>query len=196
MPEDARAGASFNVCLDVDYRVDCTVTACVGFRDWTDATAAFEKVMRSDAPPAKYVPGEFARREMPYLLSMLASLAESPAIVVVDGYVSLEDGKPGLGARLHEALGGRIAVVGVAKTRFRGSTAAVEVRRGMSKEPLFVDAIGMPREDAARAVAAMAGPHRIPTLLKRTDRLARAVDGDRDESPSDSTNARLIRSRR
>jgi deoxyribonuclease V len=162
------------VCLDVDYRPDCTVTACVGFNEWTDATAVLEKVVRSATPAADYEPGQFARREMPYLIDVLGSLKELPQIIVIDGYVFLDEGKPGLGARLHEALHARAVVVGVAKTRFRGATAAIEVLRGKSKEPLFVDAVGMSREDAVRAVAAMAGPHRVPALLRRADQLARA----------------------
>lgn len=77
---------------------------------------------------------------------------------------------------MHEALEGHAIVVGVAKTRFRG-TAAIEVLRGQSQEPLFVDAIGMQREDAARAIAEMTGPYRIPTLIKRADQLARTGQG-------------------
>jgi deoxyribonuclease V len=64
-------------------------------------------------------------------------------------------------------------VVGVAKTAFQGSTFATPVTRGTSARPVFVTARGMDVAEAARLVAAMHGPHRIPTLLGRVDRLAR-----------------------
>jgi hypothetical protein len=42
-------------------------------------------------------------------------------VIVVDGHVDLDaSGAPGLGAHLHEHFGGRHAVVGVAKSPFRG----------------------------------------------------------------------------
>jgi deoxyribonuclease V len=50
----------------------------------------------------------------------------------------------------------------------------VEVLRGASKAPLYVSAVGIAADDAATAVRAMHGPHRIPTLLARVDAIARA----------------------
>lgn len=79
--------------------------------------------------------------------------------------------QPGLGARLLESEPGLRTVVGVAKTRFR-DTPATEVLRGTSKVPLHVDEAGQ-HVDAARQVAAMHGPHRIPTMLRLVDRLCR-----------------------
>ena len=39
--------------------------------------------------------------------------------------------------------------------------------------PLLVSAVGMPIEEAVAGVKRMHGPHRVPTLLKRVDRLSR-----------------------
>jgi deoxyribonuclease V len=64
-------------------------------------------------------------------------------------------------------------VVGVAKRRFAGATDAVPVYRGLSRTPLYVTAEGISAVEAAHRVASMQGPHRIPTLLKRADHLAR-----------------------
>ncbi len=90
--------------------------------------------------------------------------------IIVDGYAWLAPGRPGLGAKLHEATG--VPVIGVAKTRFRDAP-AVEVLRGRSAKPLYVTAAGMASDDAGRAVASMAGADRTPVLLRRVDRLAR-----------------------
>jgi deoxyribonuclease V len=84
------------------------------------------------------------------------------------------DGRPGLGAHLHEALERKCAVVGVAKSfYFRGPNVA-EILRGGSRRPLFVTAVGLPLEQAADGVRAMHGKHRIPALLNRVDELSKA----------------------
>jgi deoxyribonuclease V len=111
-----------------------------------------------------------------FLPCLLAVLRELPSVVavVVDGYVWLDGmSVAGLGAHLHQALAGRVAVVGVAKTRFAGAGAAVEVVRGRSTRPLFISAAGMNAQSAAEHVRSMHGPNRIPTLLKRVDSLCR-----------------------
>jgi len=158
------------VCLDVDYRAASVVTACVGFVEWTDATAAREHVVRSASPAAAYEPGRFFERELPYLRAALASFGETTELAIVDGYVWLADGVPGLGAHLHDAIG--VPVVGVAKTAYAGSS-AIAITRGESASPLFVTAVGIDAKTAADQVVAMHGQFRIPTLLKRADSLAR-----------------------
>jgi deoxyribonuclease V len=162
-------------CLDVDYRPGGVVAACVVFDHWTDERPLLEKVLRSATPASPYEPGQFWRREMPYLLAVLRTLAAPPAIAIVDGHVWLGEGAPGLGAHVYDALDGQTAVIGVAKTRFHAATGAVPVLRGKSAAPLFVDAVGMPADEALHAVARMAGPFRVPTLLRRVDRLARTA---------------------
>lgn len=166
------------VAVDVDYRDASVVAAAVGFDAWTDADSALEVVVASDAPPAAYEPGAFYRRELPHLHAVLA-LVPSPRAIVVDGYVWLagdaasERPRPGLGAHLYRALGEAVPVIGVAKTAFHGAT-AIEVVRGASARPLYVTAAGIEPHVAAEAVRAMHGEHRIPTLLKRVDQIARA----------------------
>ena len=162
-------------CVDVDYRGSGAVAACVLFHVWDDAAGVSETVVPI-ARVEPYEPGQFYRRELPCLLTVLEAAGGAPGVVVVDGYVWLADERdPGLGAHLHQALGGHAAVVGVAKTRFAGAGAAREVLRGTSRLPLFVTAAGMDVDEAARHVAAMHGPHRIPTLLKRVDQLCRGL---------------------
>jgi deoxyribonuclease V len=76
---------------------------------------------------------------------------------------------------VHDHFQRAIPVIGVAKTAFHGSDFAARVLRGASRNPLFVTARGVPVNDAARWVEAMHGPHRVPTLLARVDRLARGL---------------------
>ncbi|MFL5359794.1 MAG: endonuclease V [Myxococcales bacterium] len=162
------------LCVDVHYEERAATAACVGFSDWSDADPAFDLVLRSEIVPEPYEAGLFYKREMPHLRRAIGRVRQEHSIdaVVVDAHVWLADGKPGLGAHLYEALGGRIAVVGVAKSAFRGGE-ALPILRGTSRHPLFVTAAGMDAREAAEHVRAMHGAHRIPTLLKRADRLSR-----------------------
>lgn len=165
------------LCLDVQYAPNAAVTACIGFHEWTDATSAIEFVSRSEAPPAPYEPGAFYRRELPHLIAAVTRVRERHVVrvVVVDGHVWLDAGKRGLGAHLYEALGGEVAVVGVAKQAFRDGD-AIAITRGESARPLYITAVGIDVERAEAFVRAMHGAHRIPTLLARADRLARGLE--------------------
>lgn len=162
-------------CLDVDYRPDHAIAAAVVFRDWPDATPAAEHTatIRDVAP---YVPGQFYRRELPCLLAVLRQIPHPLRGIVIDGYVHLDAAhRPGLGAHLHDALGGPAAspfIIGVAKTPF-ATAPAEQALRGQSAAPLYVTAVGIDPRVAADHVRAMHGPHRVPTLLKRVDRLCR-----------------------
>jgi deoxyribonuclease V len=160
------------VAVDVDYREAEVVTACVGFAAWTDAVARDERVVVKQGSAAAYEPGQFYRRELPYLVEAVRGI-EGVEGVIVDGHVWLEADKPGLGAHLYEALGRAAWVVGVAKGVYRGGV-ALPVLRGNSRVALWVTAAGMETAEAAERVKGMSGPYRLPALLKRVDQLARA----------------------
>jgi deoxyribonuclease V len=123
---------------------------------------------------AEYRPGRFYERELPPLRQVLSGVAPLD-LLIVDGYVDLDPaGSPGLGA--HVADAGLVPVVlGVAKTRFRAATHAVEVLRGESARPLYVTASGMALDAAADLVREMTGDARFPDALRRVDRLARGA---------------------
>ncbi|MCA9297658.1 MAG: endonuclease V, partial [Phycisphaerales bacterium] len=123
--------------------------------------------------PAAYEPGQFFRRELPHVLAALAELPALPGVIVIDAHVWLGPGREGMGAHLYAALDGRCAVVGIAKRPFRGAVEAAPVLRGASANPLYVSAAGMAPAVAASHVERMHGPYRLPTLVKRADRLAR-----------------------
>ncbi len=158
-------------CVDVDYRERGAVAACVLFKAWTGDRSVAE-VVKEIVQVEPYQPGQFYRRELPCLLAVLAEVPELPTVILIDGYVWLGEGRPGLGAHLYEALGRQVAVIGVAKTRFAGAQAEL-VRRGGSQRPLYVSAAGMDRSLASQLVEAMHGPYRLPTLLRRVDQLCR-----------------------
>lgn len=159
-------------CLDVHYFGSSAAAACVRFAGWEAQEPAAERiqVVESIEP---YQPGQFYRRELPCLLAVLEA-DPLPECAVVDGYVWLDgQGRAGLGAHLFEALERRVPVVGVAKTAFAGAAHAVAVLRPGSRRPLYVTAAGLNSQEAGRLVARMAGEHRIPTMLRRADSIAR-----------------------
>lgn len=169
-------------CLDVAYDDTHAYAGCLVFRDWTDERATAEHV--GTVPlPAPYVPGAFFERELPPMLDVLGQVKDDLTTIVVDGYVWLAGKGMGLGAHLHEALGTKIAIVGVAKTEWTRPAEpsedpthrAVHVTRGGSARPLFVTAAGIDVDVAAGLVATMHGAHRLPTLLKAVDGLVRAA---------------------
>ena len=160
-------------CTDVHYTNTRATAACILFHDWSDAHSDLAITEPVDEP-APYEPGRFYRRELPALLSVVSKLTVRPEVIIIDGYVWLGDwDHPGLGAHLHKALGGNAAVIGVAKKLFRRGPAVQCVRRGTSVKPLYVSAAGMDLYEAAARIVELHGEFRVPTLLKRVDRLCR-----------------------
>lgn len=164
--------------LDAAYSNEASAASCVLADGW-ESSGPLGEYSHRDGPAADYKPGEFYRRELPLLLSVLAMLPRKPEIIVIDGYVWLGvDGRKGLGAHLFDTIGESSAIVGIAKTKFEGASYwAAQLRRGASDSPLFITAAGLPMQDAAAAVKRMHGEHRIPTLVARADKLARASLG-------------------
>ena len=161
--------------MDVDYRHDKAVAAGVVLRAWQDAVPFLEIVTDCELLH-DYVPGEFYRRELPCLLKLLEKVNVKLNAIVIDGYVDLgEEGTPGLGRFLYEALDKQIVVIGVAKTAFKQTPSSTEIIRGTSQRPLYVTAAGMEEATAKQYIQAMHGQDRIPTILKKVDRLCRVT---------------------
>ena len=156
--------------FDVYYLPSGCSAAALVFSNYEDAkpTAEFSHYLSN---VEEYVSGAFFKRELPCILSLLEKFETMPDEMIVDAYVMLGD-KPGLGQHLFEHFEGKIPVIGVAKSKFEGA-AAVEICRGESKKPLYVTVAGMNIQKAVERIKTMHGTHRIPTLLKRVDKLAR-----------------------
>lgn len=163
------------LATDVHYAGDEAITAAVLFEDWKGIERLHEWTDSRVGPVEHYAPGEFFRRELPCILPLIQRAYRSLHLkaIIVDGYVDLGGGKPGLGRYLQGALDAHVEVIGVAKNEFVGAPAA-EVLRGKSTKPLFVTTTGN-IDDAARRIASMAGEHRLPEMLRRVDELSRGA---------------------
>lgn len=161
--------------FDTFYQEDCARTVAIAFKNWEDAepTQVFEETITT---PSSYIPGEFYKRELPCLLSLLNKIPLSAVdVLVVDGFVHLNDDlKLGLGGHLWKSMNERYPVVGVAKNGYRElDNAQRSILRGDSQKPLFITAQGMALDVAAQNIQNMHGKYRFPTLLKLVDQLGR-----------------------
>ena len=162
-----------NACVDVHYPDEGAIAACVLFSDW-QAESADREFVATFGRVAPYEAGRFYLRELPCIRAVLGQCPAQPSTVVIDGFVWLGGrAEPGLGAHLYGALREEVAVIGVAKNEFKGAYPVQPVYRGVSAKPLYVSAVGICLEEAANKVRAMAGEHRIPSLLRRVDSLSR-----------------------
>ncbi len=158
--------------FDVHYSNDGAAwAAAVLFHDYRDAAPAAEYT-RLLTDVADYMPGQFYKRELPCILALIELFDAAPHEMIIDGYAMLGD-KPGLGQHLFEAFYGKIPVIGVAKSKFEGSS-GTEVFRGRGRRPLYVTASGVDVHTAAEKIRTMHGAYRVPTLLKYVDQLAKA----------------------
>ncbi|OMQ09078.1 endonuclease V [[Flexibacter] sp. ATCC 35103] len=165
------------LAFDTYYFDGKAKTVCLEFEEWNESknfkihTEIIDNI-------EEYVPGEFYKRELPCIISLLNKIdLTNIEAIIVDGFVYLDDEKKyGLGGRLYEKLNNRIPIIGVAKTNF----AAIEknkraLKRGDSKKPLYITSIGIELDDAFEKVESMAGEFRFPTLLKELDRLTKEL---------------------
>ncbi|REE08150.1 endonuclease V [Winogradskyella pacifica] len=158
------------LAFDTYYYDGKAKTIAVSFNDWEDdePIQIYTDIIEGVEP---YEPGSFYKRELPCILSLLKQVnLDEVELIIVDGYVILEEKHLGLGGYLYQALEHKIPVVGIAKSEFVSKTAVFkEVFRGESKKPLYVTAIGTDRDEVCNAIQRMHGKYRMPTLLQIVD---------------------------
>ena len=163
------------LAFDTHYFDDKAKTVAVQFKDWRgEVPCQVYSEILSDIQP--YESGEFYKRELPCILSLLRQVDLTFIdTIVVDGFVVLDDkGALGLGGYLYDALDQKIPVIGVAKNNFaRIDTLKIPIQRGDSKKSLYITAKGISLQQAASYIQNMHGEFRFPTLLKEVDRLGR-----------------------
>lgn len=163
------------LAFDTYYFENKAKTVCIAFENWSDEVPfkIYTEILENIED---YTPGEFYKRELPCILSLLKQAAITAIdAIVVDGFVYLDDAKkPGLGGHLYAALNKEIPIIGVAKTNF----ATIEkhkqlLLRGNSIKPLYITSVGIDLPIAAQHIERMHGEFRIPILLKYLDRLTK-----------------------
>lgn len=160
------------LAVDVQYVDNSAYIAGVMFETWNSETCLNEYLSYLKVVE-KYQSGSFYKRELPCILKLLDEHQIQPDIIVIDGYVYLDDmKKAGLGKYLYDSLERKTEIVGVAKKQFLGINENNGLFRGFSEKPLYITSTGN-LEDDKQNIASMFGDSRIPVLLKRVDKLCR-----------------------
>ncbi|MBO9685235.1 MAG: endonuclease V [Mitsuaria chitosanitabida] len=164
--------------LVVALHVDGTQAnvAAAAFDAW-DSPEATKTYFSRIAEFGKPVRGALDLRELPCVLQLLGEHKLEPELIVIDGFVHLDaDDTPGVGQHLFEALGGKVAIVGLSKKSLPGLSAQFEVMREEESPPLIVTSVGIDIGAAKVRVRSMHGRKRVPTLVKLAARLAKNKD--------------------
>lgn len=161
------------LATDVHYFDQYAIAAGVLFKSW--GSADIEQLMTVKIDTIEpYESGQFYKRELPCLLTLLEKIEVKLDIIIVDGFVHLNaNKKAGLGKYLYDAVGEKVAIIGVAKNAYTDAADNIQIYRGESKKPLYITAEGIELETAKESIHAMHGAFRLPTLLKRVDQLCR-----------------------
>jgi deoxyribonuclease V len=167
------------LAFDTYYFDNKAKTVCLAFENWIE-NAKFEIFSEIIEGVEEYQPGEFYKRELPCILSLIKKIdTNNIETIIIDGFVFLDDqNKFGLGGYLYLSLEEKIPIIGVAKTNF--STINLNKRsllRGQSEKPLYITSIGIEIDKATELIKLMDGEYRTPTLLKKLDTLTKAKCG-------------------
>ena len=162
------------IAVDVYYKDQIAKAVGVLF-EWEDFTVS-EKITENLNNIEEYIPGEFYKRELPCILKVLEKVdLNKLEAIVIDGYVYVNnDLIHGLGGILWTQIGGKIPVIGVAKTSFYANQeTVVKIKRGQSNNPLYISSIGTEVEQAAQLIQQMKGNYRLPDILKALDHMTK-----------------------
>lgn len=152
--------------IDVDYRNDYAVAVGIEFNDWNDKTPSniyYSKCYEY----GEYISGQFYKRELPCIKALINEHNLSPSLIIVNGYVYLEDNKPGLGYYVYDTY--NVPVIGIASKPYKNPIDKYIIYRGNSKTPIYISSVGMPIEEAKVKIRNMYGKYRMPYLIKLTD---------------------------
>lgn len=165
---------TMKLALDLHLGRDTGAAAGVAFDDWAAAEPT-RTCISLIAHVEKAQPGDAGQRELTCLLQLLREQGLAPEVILINGWVHTDAMETaGLGRHLYQALGGRVAIIGVARTALPGTPAQFEVYREEEARPLIVTCVGIELGAAKARLRAMHGKRRVPTLLKLATRLAKA----------------------
>lgn len=163
------------LAIKVERVGDGAVAAALAFDDW-DAPEASKVYSTRIAQVDKPARGTLDLHELHCVLQLLHEHALAPDVIVIDGFVHLDAQEtPGWGRHLHQALGGRVAIIGVSKKAMPGGPAQFQVFREEEAQPLVVTCVGIDIGAAKARLRTMHGKRRVPTLLKLVARLAKSA---------------------
>mgnify|MGYP006192411485 FL=1 len=157
--------------IDVGYQNNKAKVVGGFFEDW-NVNQLLKLAYKEVDEVQEYIPGEFYKRELPCILEFLKEHnLEEIECIIIDGFIFLDnENKKGLGAYLYESLNNKLPIIGVAKSKFYNNTKnTIELVRGQSKNAIYISAIGIELDEAAKLINSMHGEFRLPNLIKQVD---------------------------
>ena len=201
VPPASLAGMRYIAGADASYSPDGRmVHAAVAVLDFPDL-AVVDRCRVTGEVTFPYVPGFFAFREGPAILSAVGALARRPDLLLVDGHGRAHPRRAGIATHVGFIL--KIPTIGVAKRILTGEVREVGAARG-SSSPILGNGeiLGMAvrtregsrpvcispghavdPETAVRVILATTGSSRIPAPLREAHRLSREVGRRSSASP-------------
>ena len=138
------------LAVDVDYKQNNeAIIAGILFENWESKEITKEVIVKIDKVE-EYISGEFYKRELPCIMTLLDKLSKLPDSIIVDGYVYLNNNKKGLGGYLYEALNEKKPIIGVTKNSFKNISTDTYLYRSESKKPLFITSSGIEQQEAKK----------------------------------------------
>ena len=187
--ERVRSIAGADASYSPDGRTVHAAVAVLGLPDLN----VVERCWVSREVPFPYVPGFFAFREGPSIMSAVGALSQQPDLLLVDGHGRAHPRRAGIATHVGFLL--KIPTVGVAKQILLGDTVEFGPARGSSSpvwdrgeivgmavrtkagsRPVYVSAgHAMDLETAVAAVLATTGTSRVPAPVREAHRISREV---------------------
>jgi deoxyribonuclease V len=187
--EDVRTVAGADASYSPDGTRIIAAVAVLGYPDLDTLDSCWV----SRESPFPYLPGFFAFREGPAIVSAVAGLTRRPDLLLVDAHGRAHPRGAGMACHVGLALG--IPTVGVAKRvlagtaeepgpdrgsvsplRVLGEVTGMAVRTRSGSRPVFVSAgFAMDLETSVAAVLSMTGSFRVPAPIREAHRIAREV---------------------
>lgn len=161
-------------CFDVYYYGNYARACCIVFSNSEEEIIS--EYISDIEGIEEYISGKFYKRELPCILKVIEKVEENIDIIITDSFIWVDGYKKGLGAYLFESINHKIPIIGVAKSYLKGSTAYLKIYRGKSYNPLYVSAIGIDLNYAAKLIKSLKGDFRIPDILKKVDKLSRGTN--------------------
>lgn len=186
--------------LDVAYAVDSALVAAAVVTVDIATGAVVESATAVGEAAFPYVPGLFAFRELPVLLTALSRLRTTPDLLVADGHGLVHPRRFGLACHLGVETG--LPTIGVAKTpmgaydppaQTRGATTPLldgteevgaALRTHPNVKPVFVSIghrIDLPT--ALTVTLTLAPRYRLPETTRQADHLAKTTLNPRESRP-------------
>lgn len=162
------------LAIELHHAGEFAQAAAVAFDDWDAAEPSQTYTSRCQRVD-QAAGSEPDLRDLTCILQLLREHGLAPDTLLINGFVHLDAQETaGLGWHLYLALGGRVAVIGVARSARSGLTGQFEVFREELTRPLTVTCAGVDLGAAKTRLRAMHGKRRLPTLLKLAARIAKA----------------------